>query len=119
MVPKFPMQAALKTIGEEDKHFSRVSLRFDFTSQFSYQSVDLRFHIQRSLNCLSVSTRMPSFGMAIKSSQIDVPKTDGNSGTAQSSASSDITLDGWDGIALEYFVDWPLQLFFTPEVLSK
>lgn len=57
--------------------------------------------------------------MTIKSSQVDVPRTDGSSGALQSIASSDITLDGWDGIALEYFVDWPLQLFFTPEVLSK
>lgn len=29
------------------------------------------------------------------------------------------TIDGWDGITLEYTVDWPLQLFFTQEVLSK
>lgn len=57
--------------------------------------------------------------MAFKSSLVDIPKTDGISGTAQSSASSEISLDGWDGIALEYSVDWPLQLFFTPEVLSK
>ncbi|MBA0708905.1 hypothetical protein Golax_023986, partial [Gossypium laxum] len=33
--------------------------------------------------------------------------------------SSETSLDGWDGIALEYSVDWPLQLFFTKEVLSK
>lgn len=56
--------------------------------------------------------------MAVKSSLVDIPKTDGISGTGQSSA-SEISLDGWDGIALEYSVDWPLQLFFTPEVLSK
>ncbi|XP_021805208.1 gamma-tubulin complex component 4 homolog isoform X1 [Prunus avium] len=81
--------AAIKTISEEDKYFSRVSLR------------------------------IPSFGMTVKSSQVDLPKTDGNAGTALSSASSEISLDGWDGIALEYSVDWPLQLFFTPDVLSK
>lgn len=52
----------------------------------------------------------------MKSSQVDLPKTDG---TALSSATSEISLDGWDGIALEYSVDWPLQLFFTPDVLSK
>lgn len=57
--------------------------------------------------------------MTVKSSQVDLPKTDGNAGTALSSASSEISLDGWDGIALEYSVDWPLQLFFTPDVLSK
>lgn len=66
---------------------------------------------------------MPSFGISVKSSQSDLPKTkaygDGNPGAAISSASSEMSLDGWDGIALEYSVDWPLQLFFTQEVLSK
>ncbi|KAF8392581.1 hypothetical protein HHK36_022926 [Tetracentron sinense] len=38
---------------------------------------------------------------------------------SQGNASSEMSLDGWDGIALEYSVDWPLQLFFTQEVLSK
>ncbi|KAL5862920.1 hypothetical protein ACOSQ3_000434 [Xanthoceras sorbifolium] len=85
--------AAIKTSSEEDKYFSRVSLR------------------------------MPSFGITVKSSQVDLPKAkayaDGSSGAALSNASSEISLDGWDGIALEYSVDWPLQLFFTQEVLSK
>lgn len=66
---------------------------------------------------------MPSFGIAVKSSKVDLPKAksypDGNSGAALSNASSGTSLDGWDGIALEYSVDWPLQLFFTQEVLSK
>lgn len=66
---------------------------------------------------------MSSFGITVKSSQVDLPKakayTDGNSGAALSNASSEILLDGWDGIALEYSVDWPLQLFFNQEVLSK
>ncbi|XP_015577237.1 gamma-tubulin complex component 4 homolog isoform X1 [Ricinus communis] len=85
--------AAIKTIGEEDKYFSRVSLR------------------------------MPSFGITVKSSQVDLPKSkahsDSNSGAALSNAASEMFIDGWDGIALEYAVDWPLQLFFTQEVLSK
>ncbi|KAJ8749569.1 hypothetical protein K2173_026218 [Erythroxylum novogranatense] len=85
--------AAIKTIGEEDKYFSRVSLR------------------------------MASFGISVKSSQMDQPKAtaymDANLGATLSSASSEMSLDGWDGIALEYSVDWPLQLFFTQEVLSK
>ncbi|XP_021906800.1 gamma-tubulin complex component 4 [Carica papaya] len=85
--------AAIKTIGEEDKYFSRVSLR------------------------------MLSYGITVKSSKVDLPKpkayVDGNSGVAHLSTSSDVSLDGWDGIALEYSVDWPLQLFFTQEVLSK
>ncbi|XXG84257.1 hypothetical protein AAC387_Pa10g1809 [Persea americana] len=86
--------AAIKTIGDEDKYFPRVSLR------------------------------MPSFGITIPSSQMDLSKVrishDGTSGiVSQGSASSELSLDGWDGIALEYSVDWPLQLFFTQEVLSK
>ena len=31
----------------------------------------------------------------------------------------EMSLDGWDGISLEYSLDWPLHLFFTQEVLSK
>ncbi|KAK6940492.1 Gamma tubulin complex component protein, N-terminal [Dillenia turbinata] len=85
--------AALKTIGDEDRYFSRVSLR------------------------------MPSFGITAKLSHVDLPKakaySDEGSGAVSSIASSDMSLDGWDGIALEYSVDWPLQLFFTQEVLSK
>lgn len=73
--------AAVKTISDEDKYFSRVSLR------------------------------MPSI----------VPKskayTSGSSGAASSSIATDV--DGWDGITLEYSIDWPLQLFFSQEVLSK
>ncbi|KAE8697920.1 Gamma-tubulin complex component 4-like protein [Hibiscus syriacus] len=76
--------AAIKTISEEDKYFSRVSLQ------------------------------MPSFGITLKSSQRDLPKT-----KAFADGSSETSLGGWDGIALEYSVDWPLQLFFTQEVLSK
>ncbi|MBA0802520.1 hypothetical protein Gohar_012805, partial [Gossypium harknessii] len=75
--------AAIKTIGEEDKYFSRVSLQ------------------------------MPSFGITVKSSQRDMPKT-----KAYTDGSSETSVGGWDGIALEYSVDWPLQLFFTQEVLS-
>lgn len=80
--------AALKTISEDDKYFSRVSLR------------------------------MPSFGFTVKSSQVDVPKAK-DYADRMSNPSSEISIDGWDGIALEYSVDWPLELFFTQEVLSK
>ncbi|KAE8692035.1 Gamma-tubulin complex component 4-like protein [Hibiscus syriacus] len=76
--------AAIKTISEEEKYFSRVSLQ------------------------------MPSFGITVKSSQRDLPKT-----KAFTDGSSETSLGGWGGIALEYSVDWPLQLFFTQEVLSK
>ena len=69
------------------------------------------------------SSRMPSFGITVKPSQLDLSKAsssaDGSSGASVSSASSEISLDGWDGIALEYSVDWPLHLFFTQEVFSK
>lgn len=64
---------------------------------------------------------MPSAGVAVKPSQLDVSRSraypDGSSGAALSNTPSD--LDGWDGITLEYSIDWPLQLFFTQEVLSK
>lgn len=61
-------------------------------------------------------------GITMKSSHVELPKAkanlDGDSGI-QSDASAEMSIDGWDGISLEYTVDWPLQLFFTPEVLSK
>ncbi|KAL2227778.1 gamma-tubulin complex component 4 [Sesamum indicum] len=82
--------AAIKTIGDEDKYFSRVSLR------------------------------MP--GITVKSSRVELPKakahSDGDSGV-QSDTFAEMSIDGWDSIALEYSVDWPLHLFFTQEVLSK
>ncbi|KAL8143051.1 hypothetical protein V2J09_016083 [Rumex salicifolius] len=85
--------AALKTISDEDRYFPRVSLR------------------------------MPSVGVTVKTSQSDLPKskayTDGKLAAMSSTTSSEILFDGWDEIALEYSVDWPLQLFFTQEVLSK
>lgn len=66
---------------------------------------------------------MPSFGIPVKSSLLDLPKAtssvDGSSGASLLNASLEMSLDGWDGIALEYSVDWPLHLFFTQEVLSK
>ncbi|CAN1801933.1 Gamma-tubulin complex component 4 [Linum perenne] len=79
--------ASMKTIGEEDRYFSRVSLRFP-------------------------QSRMASFGTSTKSF------IDASSSSALSSTSSEMSLNGWDGIALEYTVEWPLQLFFTQEVLS-
>lgn len=71
----------------------------------------------------SFSSRMPSFGITVKPSLLDLPKPtssiDGSSGASLSNALSEMSVDGWDGIALEYSVDWPLHLFFTQEVLSK
>uniref|UniRef100_A0A452Y1Y3 Gamma-tubulin complex component n=1 Tax=Aegilops tauschii subsp. strangulata TaxID=200361 RepID=A0A452Y1Y3_AEGTS len=81
--------AALKTIGDEDKYFTRVSLR------------------------------MPLFGMKSSTSQKDLQKSNTSDLSLQGKASSELALDGWHSIALEYSVDWPLQLFFTPDVLSK
>uniref|UniRef100_A0A0D9WCZ2 Gamma-tubulin complex component n=1 Tax=Leersia perrieri TaxID=77586 RepID=A0A0D9WCZ2_9ORYZ len=80
--------AALKTIGDEDKYFARVSLR------------------------------MPSFGIKASTSQKDLQKSS-TPEISQGKATSELALDGWDSIALEYSVDWPLQLFFTPDVVSK
>ncbi|KAL8192009.1 hypothetical protein R6Q57_028130 [Mikania cordata] len=83
--------AVTKTISDDDKYFSRVTLR------------------------------MPAIGISLKSSRVDVSKSkyvDGDS-SLSSDTSSEMSLDGWDGIALEYSVDWPLQLFFTQEVLSR
>ncbi|ANM63545.1 GAMMA-TUBULIN COMPLEX PROTEIN 4 [Arabidopsis thaliana] len=80
--------AATKTIAEEDKYFSRVSLR------------------------------MPSFGVTVRSSQADMVRSK-VSLTGKANLTSDTSVDGWDAIALEYSVDWPMQLFFTQEVLSK
>ncbi|XP_073310609.1 gamma-tubulin complex component 4 isoform X2 [Primulina huaijiensis] len=82
--------AAIKTIGEEDKYFSRVSLRMS--------------------------------GIVVKTSQVEFPKEKTYSvgdSRVQSGTTLETSIDGWDGIALEYSVDWPLQLFFTQEVLSK
>ncbi|URE26794.1 Spc97 / Spc98 family [Musa troglodytarum] len=85
--------AALKTVSDEDKYFSRVSLR------------------------------MPSFGINMTTTQVDFPKlksnADGNLVPLQGRTLAESSLDGWDGVALEYSVDWPLQLFFTQEVISK
>ncbi|CAA2984049.1 gamma-tubulin complex component 4 [Olea europaea subsp. europaea] len=48
--------------------------------------------------------------------KVELPKvkscSDGDFST-QSDTSLEMSLDGWDGIALEYSTDWPLQLFFT------
>lgn len=64
---------------------------------------------------------MPTLGMNVKSSLVDMskvrPNLGGSSGVSPSSVSGG--LDGWDGISLDYTVDWPLQLFFTQDVLSK
>ncbi|PWA47655.1 GAMMA-TUBULIN COMPLEX PROTEIN 4 [Artemisia annua] len=83
--------AVTKTINDDDKYFSRVTLR------------------------------MPGIGTKVKSSKVVVSKSklaDGDS-SLLSDTSLDMSLDGWDGIALEYSVDWPLQLFFTQDVLSR
>ncbi|KAM3357179.1 hypothetical protein P3S68_023893 [Capsicum galapagoense] len=65
---------------------------------------------------------MPSFGITLKPSPVDLSKVkvnkDGDS-MGHPDASLEVSLDGWDGISLEYSIDWPLQLFITPEVLSK
>lgn len=68
-----------------------------------------------------MTSRMPSIGVAVKPAQVDVPKSKAYTGRSSGAASSNTITDmeGWDGITLEYSIDWPLQLFFTQEVLSK
>lgn len=61
---------------------------------------------------------MPSLVMNVKPAQLDLPKVKGYV-DVDPGAPTYMSLDGWDGIALEYSVDWPLQLFFTQDVLSK
>lgn len=63
-------------------------------------------------------TRMPSFGVTVRSSQADLARSK-ISLTGKANLTSDTSVEGWDAIALEYSVDWPMQLFFTQEVLSK
>lgn len=62
-------------------------------------------------------------GVIVKSSQAGLPKAkaypDSGDLGAPSNTSAETSIDGWGAIALEYSVDWPLQLFFTQEVLSK
>lgn len=85
-------QAAIKTIGDDDKYFSRVSLR------------------------------MPSLGAMPLQGEILRPRSAEGSANISSTSygnSTDHFYDGWDGIALEYGIDWPLQLLFTREILSK
>ncbi|KAF3784069.1 Gamma-tubulin complex component 4 [Nymphaea thermarum] len=84
--------AASKTIGDDDKYFSRVSLRL--------QSEVKAVSSQLDLSSLKIGGEKSSDSLLGISSLGPVP-------------------DGWDAIALEYSVDWPLQLFFTQEVLSK
>uniref|UniRef100_A0A803LTJ6 Gamma-tubulin complex component n=1 Tax=Chenopodium quinoa TaxID=63459 RepID=A0A803LTJ6_CHEQI len=84
--------AAVKTISDEDKYFSRFMM----------------------------TSRMPSIGVAVKSTQADAKSKSYSSGTSSvASTNTTADVDGWDGITLEYSIDWPLQLFFTQEVLSK
>lgn len=78
-------QAALKTIGDDDKYFNRVSLRMP----------------------------NPASGSSDSDAKRTRPVTDGP-GFGES-----VPYDGWDGLALEYSINWPLQLLFTKDVLSK
>ena len=57
--------------------------------------------------------------MKSSTSQKDLQKSNASELPSQGKAASALVLDGWDSIVLEYSVDWPLQLFFTPDVLSK
>ncbi|EFJ37238.1 hypothetical protein SELMODRAFT_77770 [Selaginella moellendorffii] len=81
-------QAAVKTIGDEDKYFSRVTLRMPLLANSGLPPSQMEVKQRSSIDALSDIAVGPSY-------------------------------DGWDGIALEYSIDWPLQLLFNREVLAK
>lgn len=43
----------------------------------------------------------------------------GSPGPGSTAESGGTGPDGWDALALQYHVEWPLQLLLTPEVLAK
>ncbi|CAM6105636.1 unnamed protein product [Calypogeia fissa] len=91
-------QAAVKAIGDDDKYFSRVSLRMPLLGKsFNSGSTPTDITRQRIGADAIASAALSAFG--------------------ESSAS--LAYDGWDGLALDYSIDWPLQLLFTQEVLAK
>jgi len=77
-------QAAVKTIGDDDKYFNRVSLRMPTPAG----------NIEADTKRTRPITDGPRYGESVP-------------------------YDGWDGLALEYFIDWPLQLLFTKDILAK
>ncbi|BBN17581.1 gamma-tubulin complex component 4 [Marchantia polymorpha subsp. ruderalis] len=89
-------QAAIKTIGDDDKYFSRVSLRMPNLSKTTLMGSSQGDHLRQRTDSALTSV-MNAYG-------------DSSAGPAY---------DGWDGLALEYSIDWPLQLLFTREVLAK
>eukprot|EP00249_Psilotum_nudum_P007651 c20720_g1_i2 orf=155-2389(-) len=91
-------QAAMKTISDDDKYFSRVSLRMPSLA-----------------NAASAST----YHGEISKQRSNAEGNLGLSTNIYGDSISGPSYDGWDEIALEYSIDWPLQLLFTPEVLSK
>lgn len=68
-----------------------------------------------------MACRMPSVGVAVNPTQVDIPKSKAYAGRISGVTSSNVTadVDGWDGMTLEYTIDWSLHLFFTQELLSK
>lgn len=71
---------------------------------------------------------MPNLGKSFNSGNTpaDIARqriaADGISSTGLSAfgeSSASLAYDGWDGLALDYSIDWPLQLLFTQEVLAK
>lgn len=79
-------------------------------------TLHLHLHLQLHLHVFIIL----GFRVNVRSSQADVQKAPKVFGEVDPSPlSSETTLDGWDGISLEYSLDWPLQLFFTQEVLTR
>nr|GEU47565.1 gamma-tubulin complex component 4 homolog [Tanacetum cinerariifolium] len=76
----------------------------------------------KTINDYDIYLSRVVLGVNVRSSQVDVQNTiayaAGGSRTS-SNTSLEMSLDGWDGISLEYSVDRPLQLFFTQEVMTR
>ncbi|KAI5078166.1 hypothetical protein GOP47_0007990, partial [Adiantum capillus-veneris] len=90
---KIPFQqAAVKTLGDDDRYFSRVSLKLPSSTGGASQGEILRPR----------SSAEGSIGLL----------------TSHGDNSNKFN-DGWDSIALEYSIEWPLQLLFTKEILAK
>ncbi|KAJ7518689.1 hypothetical protein O6H91_20G003500 [Diphasiastrum complanatum] len=95
---KIPFQqAAIKTIGDDDKYFSRVSLRMPTIGNAAVSNLPGESTRQRPSADVNLGTTINSYG----------------------DAGSGYSNDGWDSIALDYSINWPLQLLFTKEVLAK
>ncbi|GAQ91736.1 Gamma-tubulin ring complex protein [Klebsormidium nitens] len=91
-------QAASKTINEDDVYFQRVSVRLP------------------GLAAATVAAGTAGAGALRRLSGASSVGSPGPGGAAEGGGTGP---DGWDALALQYHVEWPLQLLLTPEVLAK